>query len=230
MEHIHEEFTFLAALAKGIARQFGKSCEVVVLDLSEFEDRGSVIVAIENGHITGRSVGDSGTNLGMEVMRGTDREGDKHNYLTQTKTGRLLRSTTMYIRNSEGNPIGCICINNDITDLMMAENTIKSLTLSDSVSKEIKEIFVNDVGELVDILIQESLKQVGKPVAMMDKCDKIKALRYLDQKGTLLIKKSSDRICAFFDISKYTLYSYLEEVRTEQRSDISAAGGIPESS
>lgn len=219
MEHIDDEFPFLTAMVKGIARQFGDNCEVVLLDLSQFEERGSVIVAIENGHITGRSVGDSGTNLGMEVMRGTDREGDKYNYLTQTKSGRLLRSTTMYIRNSAGVPVGCICINNDITDLMMAENTIKSLTLSDSADKEVKEIFVNDVSELVDILIQESLQHVGKPVAMMDKADKLKALRYLDQKGTLLIKKSSDRICAFFDMSKYTLYSYLEEIRTEERDN-----------
>lgn len=230
MEHINEEFSFLTALAKGIARQFGETCEVVVLDLSEFEERGSVIVAIENGHITGRSVGDSGTNLGMAVMRGTDREGDMYNYLTQTKSGRLLRSTTMYIRNAAGIPIGCICINNDITDLMMAENTIKNLTLSHSINKEVKEIFVNNVGELVDILIQESLQHVGKPVAMMDKSDKLKALHYLDRKGTLLIKKSSDRICAFFDISKYTFYNYLEEVRTEERDDLSVTREVTGSS
>ncbi|MCG8479685.1 MAG: helix-turn-helix transcriptional regulator [Spirochaetales bacterium] len=220
MEHIRDELSFLTALIKGISQQFGENCEVVLLDLSEFEERGSVIVAIENGHVTGRSVGDSGTNLGMEVMRGTDREGDKYNYLTQTKSGRLLRSTTMYIRNRADVPIGCICINNDITDLIMAESTLKNLTLSDNMNNEVKEIFVNDVNELVDILIQESLQHVGKPVAMMDKADKLKAIQYLDQKGTLLIKKSSDRICAFFDISKYTLYSYLEEVRA-------AEGGKP---
>ena len=214
MNNIRDELPFLKMLIKGIAQQFGEHCEVVLLDLSEFEERGSYIAAIENGHITGRSVGDSGTNLGMEVMRGTDREGDKYNYLTQTKSGRLLRSTTMYIRNTEERPIGCICINTDITDIIMAEKTLKNLTMFDSLSKDVKEIFVNDVNDLFGILIQESLRYIGKPVAMMDKADKLKAIQYLDKKGTFLIKKSSEKVCAFFDISKYSLYSYLEKTRS----------------
>ena len=216
MENIRDELPLLNMLIQGIAQQFGKDCEVVLLDLSEFEARGSYIVAIENGHVTGRSVGDSGTNLGMEVMRGTDREGNKYNYLTQTKSGRLLRSTTMYIRNAAEIPIGCICINTDITDIIMAEKALKDLTLSDKLNNDVREIFVNDVNELLNILIQESLRYIGKPVAMMDKTDKLKAIQYLDQKGTFLIKKSSEKICSFFGISKYSLYSYLEETRTTQ--------------
>lgn len=216
MENIRDELPLLNMLIQGIAQQFGKDCEVVLLDLSEFEERGSYIVAIENGHVTGRSVGDSGTNLGMEVMRGTDREGNKYNYLTQTKSGRLLRSTTMYIRNAAEIPIGCICINTDITDIIMAEKALKDLTLSDKLNNDVREIFVNDVNELLNILIQESLRYIGKPVAMMDKTDKLKAIQYLDQKGTFLIKKSSEKICSFFGISKYSLYSYLEETRTAQ--------------
>lgn len=217
MEHIDHELPLLKSMIKGIANQFGTSCEVVLLDHSKFEEYGSIIVAIENGHVTGRKVGDSGTNLGMEVLRGTDREGDKHNYVTQTKSGRVLRSTTMYIRNSQGSPIGCICINFDVTDLLMAENTIKALTLIEETGTAVKEIFVNDVNELVDTLIQESQQFIGKPVAMMGKEDKLKAIRYLDQKGTFLIKKSGDRVCSYFDISKYTLYNYLDEIRLEEQ-------------
>ena len=48
---------FLFQLAKGISRQFGPNCEVVVHDLDS-NDPNSSIVAIENGHVTGRKVGD----------------------------------------------------------------------------------------------------------------------------------------------------------------------------
>ena len=44
---------FLKRLAKGIAAQFGSNCEVVVHDLKS-EDPTSTIVAIENGHFSGR--------------------------------------------------------------------------------------------------------------------------------------------------------------------------------
>ena len=48
---------FLLRLAKGLARQFGPNCEVVVHDLASNDPERS-IVAIENGHVTGRKVGD----------------------------------------------------------------------------------------------------------------------------------------------------------------------------
>jgi len=51
------DFAFYFRLAKAIAQQFGPNCEVVVHDL-ESNDPESSIVAIENGHVSGRQVGD----------------------------------------------------------------------------------------------------------------------------------------------------------------------------
>lgn len=45
----------LCQIAKGIAAQFGSHCEVVVHDLTRHADH--TIVAIENGHVSGRKVG-----------------------------------------------------------------------------------------------------------------------------------------------------------------------------
>ena len=54
MQASHLEFCL--QLAKGIARQFGPNCEVVVHDLAS-NDPETSIVAIENGHVSGRRVG-----------------------------------------------------------------------------------------------------------------------------------------------------------------------------
>ncbi|NLF35083.1 MAG: transcriptional regulator, partial [Clostridiales bacterium] len=51
----------------------------------------------------------------------------------------------------------------------------------------------------------------GKPVALMEREDKIRAIRFLNDAGALLITKSGDKIAKYFGISKYTLYSYLDE-------------------
>ena len=64
--------------------------------------------------------------------------------------------------------------------------------------------------ELLDELIEKSVRLVGKPVAMMNKEDKVRAIRYLNDAGAMLITKSGDRISSYFGISKYTLYSYLD--------------------
>ena len=213
MEQVQAEFEFLTSLVRGIAAQFGDNCEVVLHDLTRPYD--STIVAIENGHVTGRKVGDPGTNLGLELLRGQSDSGNKINYVTQTKDGRILRSTSLYMRNSEGTVIGSLCINYDITDLMMAEKTLQSLTAS-GLQPEVRESFVSNVSDLLDQLIQEAQEQVGKPVAAMTKEDKTRLIQLLDQKGAFLIKKAGEKICSYLNISKYTLYSYLEESKTSE--------------
>ena len=215
MENVQDEMIFFQSLMKGIVAQFGEQCEVVLHDLTRSYD--NTIVAIENGHITGRKVGDPGTNLGLEVLRGTIKNGDKYNYVTQTKSGKMLRSSSIYMKNNNGDTIGSLCINFDITDLIMAEKTIQSLTAS-NLSNEVQEDFVTNVNDLLDTMLQEAQAQAGKPVALMSKEDKIKGILYLDQKGAFLIKKAGEKISSFYDISKYTLYNYLEEAKKEKSS------------
>ena len=91
---------FLFQLAKGIASQFGPNCEVVVHDLDS-NDPESSIVAIENGQVTGRKVGDGPSHVVLETLRG-DREKlqDHLCYLTKTKDGKILKSTTCLLYTS----------------------------------------------------------------------------------------------------------------------------------
>lgn len=212
MESVNDERAFLSDLVTGIAAQFGDRCEVVLHDLKRPYD--STIVAIANGHVTGRRIGDPGTNLGLELLRGQTESGTKLNYVTQTKDGRILRSSSMYVRNGAGEVVGALCINFDVTDLMVASGTLQSLVGAQG-QERVKETFVTSVGELLDALIQEAQEQVGKPVAVMTKEDKIRMIRLLDEKGAFLVKKGGEKIGAYLNISKFTLYSYLEEGKKE---------------
>ena len=63
--------------------------------------------------------------------------------------------------------------------------------------------------------IAEAGKQVGKPVEQMHREDKIKFVRYLDQKGAFLITKAAERIYEYLGVSRFTLYNYLDIVRKE---------------
>jgi predicted transcriptional regulator YheO len=210
MEHVKAEMPFLTQIIKGIAAQFGEKCEVVLHDLTG--DYEHTIVAIENSHITGRKIGDCGSNLGLEVLRGSVEEGDRYNYITQTKDGKILRSSSVYIKNSEGQTVGAICMNLDISDFIMAENTLKSITMH-KLEQETDEVFVNDVSDLLDYLLQQCQNEIGKPVSHMSKEEKAKAIHFLDKRGAFLIKKAGDKVCQFLDISKFTLYNNLDEVR-----------------
>ncbi len=206
MNDLKDEWAFLATMIEVLAKHFGRNCEVVLHDYAKPVDR--TIVAIENGHITKRTVGGHGTNIGLAVLRGVTNEAYKSNYLTQTVDGKLLRSSTVYIRNLDGKAIGSVCINTDITDLIIAEKAIQEVT--NHPNRGVEQVYTNNVNELLDVLIKESIEHVGVPVAKMDKDQKVKGIKYLDKKGAFLIKKAGDKIAKFYDVSKYTIYNYLE--------------------
>ena len=203
---------FLFQLAKGISRQFGPNCEVVVHDLDS-NDPNSSIVAIENGHVTGRKVGDGPSHVVLEALRsGRENLTDHLSYLTRTKDGKILKSSTIYIRDDDGEAIGIFAINYDITLMLAMEENLKQFTATDQDQREPERISRN-VGDLLDELIEQSVKIVGKPVALMTKEDKVKAIQFLNETGAFLITKSGDKVCKFFGISKYTLYSYIDEAK-----------------
>ncbi|KFC09264.1 hypothetical protein GTGU_00989 [Trabulsiella guamensis ATCC 49490] len=217
MESIKENLYFFIPMMEGIANQFGENCEVVLHDHSQGLE--SSIIAIINGHVTGRKVGDPSSNLGLEVLRGTDVNGDRHNYFTQTREGKTLRSTSIYIRDNQKQVIGALCINLDISDILQAEKTLNKMAgrpeTTPARQEEVNEVFVKDVNELLDYLIAECMSLINVAVINMTRQDKLNAIKFFDDKGVFLIKKSGEKICEFLNISKYTLYAYLGEIRGE---------------
>ena len=203
---------YLAQLARGVAGQFGSNCEVVVHDLASHDPEHS-IVAIENGHVTGRRVGDGPSPLVLEELRGDPgRLQDRLCRLTRTRDGKMLKSTTLYLRGEDGTAVGLFCINYDITFMLAVENQLKQFT---DVQPEARmaESAARSVSDLLDELIEQSVALVGKPVALMNKEDKVRAIQFLNETGAFLITKSGDRVCKYFGISKYTLYSYIGEAK-----------------
>lgn len=212
MKNIMEEFDNLNRTIKMIANQFGDKCEVILHDLTG--DYDHTIVAIEHGYITGRTIGGCGSNIGLQVLRGTSNGEDMYNYFTKTPTGKLLRSSTIHLRDDEGKVIGAICVNFDITELVDMESQIQSLTMfSGKNSAGAGECLATNVTELMDYLIAECETLMGKTADQLTKEDKIAAIRFFDSKGAFLITKAGDRICEFLNISKFTLYNYLDTAR-----------------
>lgn len=203
-----DELDVLSRIAKAVAAQFGSNCEVVVHDLTG-GDPDSSIVHIENGHVTKRALGASPSLVVLEAMKEHGRDIPDHlNYLTKTQDGRILRSSTVYIKGDSGKPESIFSINYDMTDILMAQSIIDGMAQSGN--KEDVERIPTNVNELLDDLLEQSVKVVGKPVAIMNKEDKVKAIAFLNDAGALLITKSGDKIANYFGISKYTLYSYLD--------------------
>ncbi|MGO5013732.1 helix-turn-helix transcriptional regulator [Niallia sp. Sow4_A1] len=205
-----KKYHFLFPLIKAIAKALGSNCEVVLHDLY---DVGHSIVAIENGHITGRKVGDSSTNLGLEALRKGAEDSDILNYMSTTKDGKTLRSSSIYIRNEDGLAIGSICINYNITDFLMVSKVLNDFITTE---KKVDETFSTDINDVMEQLLKEAADYVGKPVPFMSKEDKLNVIDFLDNKGIFMVKRSIERVALFLDVSKFTIYNYLDEIRLKK--------------
>ena len=209
------EIEFCKQLARGVARQFGNNCEVVVHDLCAEDPERSVVV-IENGHVTGRRLGDGPSHVVWEALKSDPSKlEDRLCYLTKTEDGKILKSSTIFLRDEDGKVSAIFAINYDITMMKMMEETIQDFTRTDANAQEPQTI-THNVNDLLEELIRQSAQLVGKPVALMTKDDKIKAIRFLNESGAFTIMKAGQRVCNFFGISKYTLYSYIDESKGEK--------------
>ncbi len=212
------QLSVLKQVAAALAAQFGSNCEVVVHDL-ESQDPAHSIVHIENGHVTGRKVGDGPSNVVLEqIMSHNEDPQDCLGYLCRTDGGKVLKSSTVYVRSPGGAVSGILSINFDISALLMVEQAVSGITSTPCGRRE-ENIAVVNVNDMLDGLIEQSVALVGKPAALMNKDDKVRAIQFLSQHGAFLVTKSGDKVAKYFGISKYTLYSYIDLKQEDKRHE-----------
>ena len=222
---MHSELKKFVPIVKTIAQMFGKNCEVVLHDFSKPQKS---IVAIENGQVTGRKIGDPITDFALSIWkkdgfgkRKTDRI---VNYRTKSKNGKILKSATVFIRDYQKNIIGCLCINYDLTEHAMFHKNLEefctTIELDKEESTEETEKFTNDVSEILENIIKEAIEEIGKPVSLMQKEDKLMVVKIAEEKGAFLIKSSISQIASEINVSRYTIYNYLEELKTRKSNNV----------
>ena len=202
----------LKPIVKAMGKTLGKHFEIVLHDIS----KEASIVAIENAHISGRNVGDRAPELLKNMLSSIKDEEDMIlNYVIKTDEGRPLKSTTVLIRNNNNEIIGAFCINIDLTNIKIAQQFLDELS---NIEKEesIRDKFPEDVEDFLDIVIQNSLEQVDKPVHLLTKEDKLKIVEYLDDNNAFNIKDTINTLANELNVSRYTIYNYLDEVRSKK--------------
>lgn len=198
----------LRQVADGIADQFGSNCEVAIHD--PYEKDGGSVAYIVNEHVSGQMAG-SYTDRTL-LKQGNLSELESRGricYMVKTPDGKILKNSAVCVKNELGEAEAVLTIRYDVSKLMIVERAIHDLVSTETVNPQEPDKVLS-VNELLEQLIQKSVELVGKPVAMMNKEDKIKAIQFLSRNGAFLVTKSGDKVAKYFGISKYTLYSYID--------------------
>nr|WP_309100585.1 PAS domain-containing protein [Fredinandcohnia onubensis] len=202
-------------VAEVIAKTFGNDCEVVLHDLTV--PQSSVVYTVNN-YVTGRNVGQSFNHLITEVLLSQNFTNDySANYYFHTDDGRLIKSSTLLIRNQDKKVIGALCINIDTTRITENINYLTSLIPKhpDQLPRHnYQQESLNETEHIQEIANDLIDKIIGnKPVEQLRRDEKVEMVRFMEQKGIFLIRGTIDRVAEKLNISKVTVYSYIEEIK-----------------
>lgn len=204
---------FLSQLAENIGALFGSHCEVVIHDFTKGFDE--TVVKIVNGHVSGRSEGACPTSRLFDSYQALDdlEQQNSSVYFTTTEDGRILKSCTTIIRDYMGRASGAVCINYDITDLVAQQQSLEQFINFPASTGMQNETHYQNVNDLLKHYLSLAEELVGKPAKEMDKQERMRALAFLNERGIFQISKAHVTLCDFFGISKYTLYTCLDEIK-----------------
>lgn len=191
----------------------GKTLGVGEVILYDFTQNPPVIIAKEGG-ITGRKSGTPATQLLQEMVKEMQDQDEtmRVNYETATKSGKPLKSTTVLIHNENKEFQGALSINVDMSSINMLQHFIDQFSGNERVS-EYDEMPQN-TQEFLSIMIRKGIESLGKPVCYFDKADNLEVVKFLNNNNIFSIKGSTDTLAGELNVSRYTIYNYLEEVKS----------------
>lgn len=206
---------FVLPLLEGVQKLMGQNCEILVHDFRKGFDQ-SIVHAI-NAELSGRAVG--GKPRGAMITRfGKDISTLEASEVLfyKGKGGQVFKSCSTLLADQSGKVVGSICINIEISQLLgMNALMIDFLdtTPKEALHEDGTAIVAQNVDDVLQYYINTCEKTIGTTMELMSKEEKVRALTFFDEKGVFKISKASVLLCERFQISKYTLYNYLDESR-----------------
>lgn len=200
----------LSAIAEGVCAVMGEWCEVVIHDLRDLEHS---IVHI-SGDVTGRQVGGHLTDLGLANIR-SGRTEPLLNYTAFSDDGKTLKSSSVFVHDENGRPVAAFCINLNVTPLLLFQRFLRTLPAGQE-EPDVSESFSPDLGQMVETMIAECAYQVGKPISLMSKSDRMQVVKLLDERGVFQLRKSVPLVAERLGVTQKTVYNYLTELESGQ--------------
>lgn len=197
----------------------GEQYEVILHDASEPERS---VVAIHNGHLSGREVGGPMTELARSLVRDKVYEDRDYiaNYEGRTRNGKEFVSSTYFIKEG-GDLLGLICVNHDVSDLTAMSRHLHSLLRGFSVPGEARtggytEELDDSISGLSSTLIHNTVQNYGVSPARMTAQEKEEVVQALEKQGVFATKGSVGQAAKELKISEPTVYRYLRRIRMRE--------------
>ncbi|HDU5652588.1 TPA: PAS domain-containing protein [Klebsiella aerogenes] len=195
----------LNSIAQGLSETFAPFCEVVVHDLQNPEH---AILAIHN-NLSGRQPGESATELGLARIASPEFPNVIANYANSFADGRPVKSTSIGIKNEQGDYVAALCLNVDMSLFRGMQNALAQFThiASESVTEHLQPGGTEAIRKHID---QFAARLATTPQALKANDRKL-LVKELKASGLLEMKRAMDVVAHHLGVSRATAYLYAKE-------------------
>lgn len=215
MNPSHPRLEMLVPIADVLAQTMGPNCEIAIHDLAHPQHS---IFYIANGGVTNRHIGDSLSPFFTDLVQLAAQNHDRlTNYYTE-ENGHALRCTKLLIRDEDDSIIGCFCINIIIDEYLNMKRVIDHMCdtrplESFQPAKPENDTASDSVSQLMERIVSSTYDEIRKGRAHLSKTERLKMIRFLDEKGVFRIKGSVEMVAATLGVSKFTVYSDIDKLK-----------------
>lgn len=218
---MHHRLKPYVELVPFIGKALGENVEVALHDLSA---ENGEIIAIYNGEMSGRKIGDPLTSLGEHILETNQYLHKEYvtNYKSLSNSGKVLRSSSYFIKDDNHHLIGMLCLNVNISDYEYLNATIQRILGIDMQENlEYKreapiEILSNSLEMTISQSVANALKEMGYPNYIehgrLNADEKMMIIRMLNEQGIFNVKGAIPIVAKELSSSEPTIYRYLKKI------------------
>ena len=218
------------SLVEFLGEVLGPDYEVA---LHEINAGSQSIIAIANGDISGRKIGAPLTNLALKFMK--EQVYKTHDYILNykgiSKSGKILRSSTIFIKNENSELVGMLCINFDASRYHAVSQKILQLCNLQAEPEEEEETaapelpnvlsdaeksFPDNISEIIENVISICLPGSETIPNRLAQSEKIRIVELLNRRGIFLLKGAVSQVAKRLGCSEPTIYRYLSTLNSDK--------------
>lgn len=215
----------LGAVLEILGDHVNSYTELVVHDMTRPD---SSVVGIVNGQVSGRvrnqSILEGPTDdqgfqalIGPRDDTGTVSTRVVRNYVSRTRDGRGLDSSTVVVFDRDGRPAGALCVNVDTDRIEHLRQQVHEFMSPTPREERAEEAASSTIDGLIEEIVQDAITASGATVARMSKAEKVAAVSAMNGRGLFLIKGAVETVAQRLGTTKFTIYNYLDEIGAKRR-------------
>jgi len=215
-------------LVEFLGKALGPDYEIALYDIGS---ETNSLVAIANGYISGRAIGAPMTNMALNTMSNKlyKNSNYKLNYHGISKDQRILRSSTMFIKDETEELVGMLCINFDDRKFVNLSNEILKLCHPDeliekhctyesinTLSEDEVETFSGSISEVTETVLNKVLASKNIPIDRLTQDERLDVIDILIQKGVFMLKGAVSEVAKQLHCSEPTIYRYINKLNKDK--------------